>query len=338
MITITALVLAGIGTSSVLAYVRRADTRALAGMKAVTVLVAQKSISEGTPADAAVQQGLLASQKLPASAVPADTVPAITPDLSSLVLSGTLQAGQLLLRPMLVTAAQTTSGMLIPQGMMAVTVRFCVPEAVADAVQAGSEVAVFDTVAAGAGGQVSAQPACDGPHQQPQASSAKTRVVLGRVQVLSVGVASGQSGSTTSTSASRTTSSASGQESELVTLAVAQADAEKLIQLTETGLPYLALLSPSSHTSPDAGRMLASFPAQSPAAAATQASQSPAPAATVVIEMPTSAAVAPLSSPTPAPGSAATGFAGPSSEHATRVSASQRGGRQRDADTVRPRG
>ena len=39
----------------------------------------------------------------------------------------------------------------------------------------------------------------------------------------------------------------------LVTLAVDQADAERVIQLTETGLPYLALLTPASQTGFDTG-------------------------------------------------------------------------------------
>ena len=36
-----------------------------------------------------------------------------------------------------------------------------------------------------------------------------------------------------------------------MTMAVNQADAERLINLTETGLPYLALLTSSSGTGPD---------------------------------------------------------------------------------------
>jgi hypothetical protein len=38
----------------------------------------------------------------------------------------------------------------------------------------------------------------------------------------------------------------------LVTMAVNQANAERLILLTETGVSYLALLTPSSHTTFDA--------------------------------------------------------------------------------------
>ncbi len=186
IIAAAALVLAVAGITSVLSYVRGADARALAGMKAVSVLVAQKSIPAGTAAGAALRQGLLASQKLPASAVPADAVRAISADQSSLVLSASLEPGQLLLRATLVAAVQVTSGLAIPPGMMAVAANFCVPEAVAGTLQANSEVAVFDTVVSGGSAQVTAQPACDGPHQQV-GPGARTRVVLNRVQVLSVG-------------------------------------------------------------------------------------------------------------------------------------------------------
>jgi pilus assembly protein CpaB len=325
LITITALVLAGAGVSSVLAYVRRADSHALAGMKAVSVLVAQKSIPAGTMASAALQQGLLASQKLPTASVPADAVTAISADLSSLVLNATLPSGQLLLRPMLVTAAPVTGGMVIPPGMVAVSARFCLPEAVAGSVQAGSEVAVLDTVVASVSGQVTAQPACDGPHQQPAASAVKTRVVLDRVRVLSVGSASasGQSGSTASSSSAQS-SSASSAGSMLVTLAVSQASAEKIVQLAETGLPYLALLSPYSTIKADAGHLLDKLP--TPASTpATSAPATPAPAVTIHVNV-TPVTTQPSRTPTPTP--ATTQVDGPSSEHATPFCVLAPGGRK----------
>ena len=48
---------------------------------------------------------------------------------------------------MLVTAAQETSGLPIPSGMVAVTIKLCLPEAVAGNIKAGSQVEVFDTYA-----------------------------------------------------------------------------------------------------------------------------------------------------------------------------------------------
>jgi pilus assembly protein CpaB len=143
--------------------------------------------------------------------------------------------------------------------MMAVTINFCLSEEVAGAVQAGSEVAVFDTIAAGGGGQITAQPGCAGAHEQAN-GSIRTRVVLSRVQVLSVGTAQagGQTGTTGTTAfGGGGSSTAPGQDSTLVTLAVSQAEAEQLIQLTETGLPYLALLTQSSKTQSDAGSLTA---------------------------------------------------------------------------------
>jgi pilus assembly protein CpaB len=294
LIIALALILAAVGTTGVLSYVRGANARAIAGMKAVSVLVAQKKISSGTAAGSALHSGLLASQTLPASSVPANALSAITPDMSSLVLSADLQPGQLLLRPMLVAAAQTTSGLAIPPGMMALTLAFCLPEDVAGAVQSGSEVAVFDTVGFNTGSPITGAPGCGGAHAQT-GGTIKTRVVLQRVQVLSVGVAppGGTSSTATTSTASGSSSTTSSQTGTLVTLAVTQSQAEQLIQMTETGLPYLALLTTGSHTTADAGHLLAVQPAASP---------TPSPIVTFPLVVPSTAPTVPVTAPTtPAP-------------------------------------
>lgn len=238
-----AVLLAILGTAGVLAYVNHANARALAGQKSVTVLVAKSLIPSGTSAADAQQQGLLGTETLPAASVPADALTVVTPAISSLVTDSEVQPGQLLVRPLLVTAAQVTNGLAIPIGMVAVSVMFCVPEAVAGNVHAGSQVAVFDTVAQG-GSSAGNQGACSGQRQQASGANATTKLILPRVTVLAVGVAtpSSQSGGTTSGAAS----SSSTQNDELVTLAVDQQDAERLIVLTEDGLPYLALVDASS--------------------------------------------------------------------------------------------
>jgi pilus assembly protein CpaB len=242
-----AVLLAILGTAGVYAYVNHASARALAGQKPVTVLMAKSLIPSGTSAADAQQQGLLGTETLPAASVPANALTSITPDLSSLVTDSNVQPGQLLLRPVFVTATQVTSGLAIPSGMVAVAVMFCIPEAVAGNVHAGSQVAVFDTVAqsgssASSGGNAGA---CSGQRQQAS-GTATTKLILPRVTVLSVGSAAANSQSGT-TSASTTTSNP--QSGELVTLAVDQQDAERLIALTESGLPYLALVNGSSSLS-----------------------------------------------------------------------------------------
>ena len=244
-----AVLLAVLGTAGVLAYVKHANARALAGQRAVTVLVAKSLIPSGTSAANAQQQGLLETETLPAASVPADALTAVTPDVSALVTDSDLQPGQLLLRPMLVTAAQVTNGLAIPNGTVAVSILFCVPEAVAGNLHAGSQVAVFDTVVKG-NANITAQPACSGPHQWVSGDTTQTKLVLAKVTVLSVGSssASGQGSSQSGGSAlgSSSSSTSNSQNTELVTVAVSQNDAERVIALTENGLPYLALVDGNS--------------------------------------------------------------------------------------------
>jgi pilus assembly protein CpaB len=240
-----ALLLAAVGTGAVLSYINGANARAITGLKAVSVLVAQQVIPAGTPVGTAQQAGSLRLETLPARSVSADAVSTITADLRPLVMSADVQPGQVLLRPMLVAAAQVSGGLAIPGSMVAVTIPMCLPQAVAGYVHAGSQVAVFDTVASKG---MSSQQSCSqaGQSQQTQVSgTVVTRMVLPRLQVLSVGsgqTASGQGGSGSGLGSQQA------QGSVLVTFAVNQADAERVIQLTETGLPYLALLTPASKT------------------------------------------------------------------------------------------
>jgi len=263
-----AILLAVLGTAGVLAYVHKADSRALAGMQSVNTLVAQGQIPAGTSANSAQQAGLLRSEALPASSVPANAVRSITPDLGSLVMSAQVQPGQLLLRPMLVTSAQATAtgALAIPMGMIAITIPLCLPEAVAAYVQPGSQVAVFDTYATK---KASLQESCSQSgvsHQAEGPGGIVTRIVLPRVLVLATGqgAGGGATGTSTSTTASSSPFSHNGQTdppssaptgSVLVTVAVTQADAERLILITRAGLPYLALLTSSSQTGFETGRL-----------------------------------------------------------------------------------
>ena len=244
-----ALLLAVIGTSAVLAYVNRATARAMAGLKAVNVLVAQQQIPAGTPAGVAWQDGSLREETFPARSVSPDAIGSITADLGSLVMSSVVMPGQVLLRQMLVPAAQVSGGLAIPGSMVAVTIPLCLPEAVAGYVHAGSQVAIFDTFSSQS---LSSQESCSQAgvsHQGQSSGTVETRVVLPRVLVLAVGAAgSGQGGS-----ASGLGAGSQSMGGVLVTLAVDQADAERVIELTETGLPYLALLTPASQTGFDTG-------------------------------------------------------------------------------------
>jgi pilus assembly protein CpaB len=246
---VLAVALAVLGTAAVLVYVDRADARAVAGQQAVTVLVVGKAIPAGT--SAADAKASLHQETLPASSVSSDAVMEITPAQESLVTSSDLSPGQLLLKSTLVTPAQATGGLAIPDGKVAVTITLCSPEAVAGNVKAGSDVAVFGTVVVGGTGDVSGQPNCTGQHKQQGGGKAvaKTAVVIPKVRVIAIGPATSGTpqGDAKTSNSSFSQGAASGQNDlTLVTFAANQIDAERLIQLSQTSLPYLALLGPSA--------------------------------------------------------------------------------------------
>jgi pilus assembly protein CpaB len=151
---VMAVALAVLGTLAVLVYVNRADARAVAGQKPVTVLVVSKAIPSGTKAGEA--KSSLRKETLPASSVSTDAVAEITADQEALVTSTDLSPGEVVLSSMLVPAAQAPGGLVIPDGKVAVTITLCSPEIVAGHVRVGSEVAVFGTVVTGGTGEVSA--------------------------------------------------------------------------------------------------------------------------------------------------------------------------------------
>jgi pilus assembly protein CpaB len=259
LLTITlAAVLAILGAFAVLAYVRQANERAVDGLKAQTVMVAAGAIPAGTSLSEAQHENLLGTEKLPDSSLSTPALQSVTAANGHLVLSGAVAKGQVLLQNMLTSATgvPASSSFVMPSGMMAVTVDMCVAEAVADYVTPGAYVAVFDTLA-GKGSTV--QRSCEPQHEILDSNlitdpaAATTLLVLRKAEVLAVGQNPGTSppgGSNVAaaTDPSSSSSASSIEGAELVTLAVDQADAERLILIDEVGLPYLALLGPDSGT------------------------------------------------------------------------------------------
>jgi pilus assembly protein CpaB len=91
---LAALVLAATGAVVLLAYVRGADARALAGVQTVDVLVVDRPVAEGTPGEELAE--LVRTERLPAKAA----VPGAVTDLGELagrVATADLQPGEQLL-------------------------------------------------------------------------------------------------------------------------------------------------------------------------------------------------------------------------------------------------
>ena len=245
LMIVGAVVLALVGTGAVYSYVKKADSRALAGRQPVDVLIAGKRIPAGTSADAARNGGYLRADHLPADATPRGSVNAIGADWQSEVATADIQPGQVLLRDMFGTKVPTTSGLAIPGDKIAVSVKLTADGDVAGYVQPGSQIAIFDTFILLDGKNVPS----GSKTSSDKTDNWATKLLLPRVDVLAV-----SQGAPTGTKAGLADGNNAGNNATLlVTVAVSQSDAERLIQVAQTGMPYAALLSNSSISGPAPG-------------------------------------------------------------------------------------
>jgi pilus assembly protein CpaB len=123
----------------------------------------------------------------------------------------------------------TTSALPIPGDNLGVSVQLGDPQRVAGFVQPGSEVAVFATTQRG--------------------DEQATFMLLPRVTVLAVGPTAI---TTTSTTADGTTNTEQVPNA-ILTLALDQREAERMIQAQSEGELYFGLLTPDSRTAPSGG-------------------------------------------------------------------------------------
>ncbi|NEK60448.1 hypothetical protein GCU56_21555 [Geodermatophilus sabuli] len=213
-----ALVLVVAGTAVLLAYVRGADARALAGVRTTEVLVVDRLVPEGTPADALADA--VRTELLPVKAVPGGAVT----DLESLagqVATVDLQPGEQLL-----TARFAVPGDLLapgtiaaPAGTSELTVLLEPQRAVGGRLAAGDTVGVYVSL-------------------EFEDGTAATHGVLHRVLVTQV------QGAPAPADAGTDTASAGGavpSQSLLVTLALRAEQAEGVVFGIEHGTLWLAL-------------------------------------------------------------------------------------------------
>lgn len=235
-----ALVLALLGTMLVVTYVGRADARALEGVETVHVLVATGPVDQGTTVAEARAADLIGTELLARKVVPPGALAELGPQDDTLVFASDVTEGEVLQRPRLAEATAGGGGLAVPDGMLAVTVELDDAARVARFVTVGSEVAIFDSynVFEGSDGG-SWTPA--GDHLTDDFPKNKaTRVLLPRVEVLAIGEETLRRDTIAEPDA------AEGTEPlvpvTLVTVAVDQRQAEKLIHGAQTGTLYLGLL------------------------------------------------------------------------------------------------
>jgi pilus assembly protein CpaB len=236
-----ALVVALLGTMAVFSYVNKVEANTLAGAEPVDVLVATQRIPSGTTASAAMQQKLVEVSSLPRKSVPEGAL-ATLDGVGEQTLVSDVFAGEVLLRAKFATQTARTGALLIPKDKIAISVQLGDPQRVAGFVVPGSEVAIFATVekAPATTRTTQATPA------QPQEEGSFTRLLLGRVAVIAVGPA-------TLRPVAEGEAAAEAVPTAVLTLAVTQSEAERLVHSTQTAELYFGLLSTTSKTGPSSG-------------------------------------------------------------------------------------
>lgn len=249
---LVAVVLAAVGCLAVVAYVRKADQRALAGREAVWVLIATRRIPAGT-AGSEIRDGNYTERvAMPAATVPDGAVDRIDDQLAALHLTADLQASQLVLRGAFGESTSVNGGLALPEGRLAVSVEMTAAARVAGYVRPGSKVAIFDTFTVRAGkGRVPAGARLTDNYDYNHA----TRVLLPRVEVIGVGERGTSSAATSTPAGDEPTEEGTAKAGTtlLVTVAATQEEAEKIIHASLTGTLSLALLDDTATIQPGPG-------------------------------------------------------------------------------------
>jgi pilus assembly protein CpaB len=231
VLLLAAVLLAVLGTVLVFLYVRGADSRAEQRFETVEVLKATTAIEPGESIDDAQASGKLAL--LPVARE--DVLPnaqTSTETLSGLVATTRIYPGEQIISDKFGGEAEASSALQIPKGMLAVSVNLTDPARVAGFVNPGSEVTVFLNGA------------------NPTTGEPFTRVLLPRVTVLGVGSTTPTTTTTTTEDGEQTTEQL---PRTLLTLAVDQSDAQRVLFATTNGELAFGLLTGNVTVRPDDG-------------------------------------------------------------------------------------
>ena len=241
ILLIIAAVVAALGTLLVFLYVRNADARAQESVDAVQVLTVSAPITAGESYDDALAAGKIAASAVARSQL-LDNVQTSPDALKGTVALQNLYVGEQVVADKFGNnVAEAISPLGIPEGKMAISVNLTDPDRVAGFVNPGSEVAIFVTTTEG--GDVAADGAAGG------AAGPATNVLLDRVTVLGVGSTTPV---TTTTTAEDGTQQTEQLPRTLLTLALSQDEAQKVILASKTLDVTFALLTKESNVSPDA--------------------------------------------------------------------------------------
>ena len=224
-----AALIAAVGTLLVFLYVRGADSRADQRYAAVTVLRVVKDIAPGETVEAAQAAGKIETGTVSQKDLLPDALTGIEP-IAGTVAVTTIYHGEQLVGTKF-GATGSANGLTIPKGKIAISVNLTDPARVAGFVNPGDKVAIFLTGSSEGGGGYS-------------------RLLLPNVQVIGAG---------TTTMVASTTTDPTGAEvtdqlpKTLLTVAVTQGEAERLLYATANGELSFGLLNTDSEITSSKG-------------------------------------------------------------------------------------
>lgn len=240
ILLLIAVLIAAIGTTLIVMYVRGIDERAQKGQDLVEVLVATERINAGETLESAVAAGKVDNARIARDAVAASAVSRIETLEGQVALGPIFPDEQIIADRFGAPGSQQT--LPIPEGRMAISVELTDPARVAGFVPNGAEVAIF----------LSADPVRVTDTGEQRLPSV-TRLLLPRVSVLGSGETSISS---TVADQPDVDPAQSGQEEvprTIMTIAVTQDEAEKVIYAARNGDLTFALLRPDSDVSDGPG-------------------------------------------------------------------------------------
>jgi pilus assembly protein CpaB len=231
VLLVVAAIIAALGTLLVFLYVRGADNRANEKYHAVQVLKAVKQINIGETVAAAQAAGKIElstvgeGQQLPSALTSLDPI-------TNEIAQTNIFPGEQIIASKFGTTAASSNALTIPKGLIAVSINLADTARVAGFVNPGDKVAIFMNSSGAAG------------------LGAFTRLLLTDIEVIAVGTTTVVSTTTTDATGAQTTEQL---PRTLFTLAVTQAQAEKILFASGNGELAFGLLNTDSKVAPDNG-------------------------------------------------------------------------------------
>jgi pilus assembly protein CpaB len=244
LLLILAVFVAIIGTALVFLYVQGADNRAQDQVANIQVLRATQDVAAGEKYDDALAAGKISLQEVPKNVATANVgYQTSTETLKGKVAAVPIFTGQVIVSSQFGnTLAATTSPLGIPKGMIAISVNLTDPDRVAGNIQNGSDVAIFVT------GALTATTGSSSGGATGASGVQSTRLLLPKVTVLNVG--SPQPPTTSTTTANDGTQTTEQLPRTLLTIAVDQKEAQKVILASKALDLTFGLLTSNSQVSP----------------------------------------------------------------------------------------